>query len=695
MCLLCMGKGTRPISDEQKTLINTHLYNKYQEHAELLPQSLCPACQRKLTSLTTATPRDIPLLKFDQLVEDLQGKDSSILTTHCSCEVCVYATWNPPHPKAKRPVSKYHNPPTEPDPPPRQASPQTSVLEASLASSSLSISSPNTSQGVVCQSCFGPVEEGTDHTCNRTTRLKNVEKLLTPRSKQQLASSVIRDAREAGGSQTVSLMNPHGRPTEVTATPTNKRAKRRLNLPSPLPHSALESIQVSENMSGRAVTRTAQTLRKEGARIEPNLGKALKQKNKTLEQYFDLHSMTFSKKQEQGEHQKLTKDVVCTNDLQGLLEFIKQHRNVNNVRTQIGMDGGGGFLKVCMNVINEDRSPTQSPVTKKPTSQARFLDTGVKKLLIIGIVPNVQENYHNVKTLINACGATQFNFTLATDMKLGNILCGIMQHGSTHPCCWCEIARDFKVQEGAIPRKRTLGRIREQASLYKKSLEEGRKVKPAEFFNCIENPLFFDLSDDTEIIDLIPPPELHLMLGTTSKLYEEVLNKMQREGEDRQRIEIWAREHNIVREEYRGGAMEGNKCRTLLKKAVDLGKELPDKYRVFAVALHRLGKVVTSCFSKELVEVEGKNYEQLIQEFHEVYLACQISITPKVHALLIHVPEWCFKNQVGLGHVSEQASESVHHDFKKKWEHFKVREDNKKFGEKLKSCIVQYNSSHL
>ncbi len=358
------------------------------------------------------------------------------------------------------------------------------------------------------------------------------------------------------------------------------------------------------------------------------------------------------------------------------------------------MDRGGGFLKVCLNVIEDARTPTQSPVTKKPTSQDKFRDTGVKKLIILGIVANVQENYHNVKTLLDACQVKQLTFTLATDMKLANILCGIMAHGATYPCCWCEIAKDYKVQEGAAPRKRTLGRIREQARLYKSSLQGGKKGKPWDFYNCIEDPLFADLDDSTEILDLIPPPELHLMMGVTTKLYEEVLYKMQRDGEDAKRIEEWARQHNIVREHYRGGVMEGNKCRALLKKAVDLGKELPDKYRVYAVALHRFGKVVTACFSKELVKVEGKTYEELIQEFHEVFLACQINQTPKVHTVLVHVPEWCYRQQKGLGYASEQASESVHYDFRKKWEHFKVRED-KRFGESLKSCVIQYNSSHL
>ncbi len=689
LCLLCLSKGQRVLPEQAKPVIQQHVFSAYLENQDVLPKRLCNSCYQKLYSQVSQVKRPLPPpLDFTKMSADLKGLDVDTLSSLCACPICRNMSL-PVRPGQKRQLSCYHVQPTAATPP---ASQQALPVQGQTAAAA---TVPE--QHLLCPRCLGPVGRGLPHSCTREARVENAEKVLTPRSSQHLASRIIRQQTEASGSGTIQLQNFRGKSTSVTATPTGTKAKRRLNLPDPLPHSALEAIQVSENMSGRAISRTAQALRAQGVPVQPNLERSLAQKQQRLSEYFDLRSLTFKMKTDKGETQVM-KQVVCTKDAKGLMDFIKSERRVNSCRAHFGLDGGGGFLKLCLNVIEEPRTPSQSPVAKKPPAGAsRFLDSGVKKLLVVAIVANVQENYHNVKTLLDASNIpiSSLQFSLGTDMKLANILCGIMQHSSVHPCCWCEISREYSITPETVPKRRTLGRIREFVRRYKECLRTGKKVRPQDFFNCIEMPLFTDLPDDIEILDLIPPPELHLMMGVVSKLYEEVLARLERDGEDRKKIEHWAAAHNIVREEYRGGTMEGNKCRALLKQAVDLGKQLPQQYRVFAVALIRFSKVVTACFSKELVIVDGKEYQDLIPEFHQAYLDCGISITPKVHAVIMHVPEWCARKGKGLGLVSEQASESVHHDFRKKWEHFKVQENNPRFGNNLRNCIVHYNSSHI
>ena len=48
-----------------------------------------------------------------------------------------------------------------------------------------------------------------------------------------------------------------------------------------------------------------------------------------------------------------------------------------------------------------------------------------------------------------------------------------------------------------------------------------------------------------------------------------------------------------------------------------------------------------------------------------------------------------------LGPVSEQASESVHHDFSEKWKNYKVANTHPNFGGNLLKAIVAYNSQNL
>ena len=56
-------------------------------------------------------------------------------------------------------------------------------------------------------------------------------------------------------------------------------------------------------------------------------------------------------------------------------------------------------------------------------------------------------------------------------------------------------------------------------------------------------------------------------------------------------------------------------------------------------------------------------YQYYIKHFENVYKDLGISVTPKVHILIRHVPEFIKKHNRSLGWYSEQALESIHYDF--------------------------------
>ncbi len=121
-------------------------------------------------------------------------------------------------------------------------------------------------------------------------------------------------------------------------------------------------------------------------------------------------------------------------------------------------------------------------------------------------------------------------------------------------------------------------------------------IKAQKFKNCISFPLLCG-DDDAKVLDVVPPPELHLLLGITNKIFDELNSAW---GKDK--AYKWAYNQCIVRVEYRGGSMEGNQCQMVLKKAATLCQELPEHLKKFGLALDQFSQVVEGCFSQVLHE---------------------------------------------------------------------------------------------
>lgn len=69
------------------------------------------------------------------------------------------------------------------------------------------------------------------------------------------------------------------------------------------------------------------------------------------------------------------------------------------------------------------------------------------------------------------------SFTIACDLKMANILAGLMSHASAHPCTWCCAKREHLGRPGL---SRTLTDNEEN---YNRWLREGGDSKKAKFFS--------------------------------------------------------------------------------------------------------------------------------------------------------------------------------------------------------------------
>ncbi len=131
-------------------------------------------------------------------------------------------------------------------------------------------------------------------------------------------------------------------------------------------------------------------------------------------------------------------------------------------------------------------------------------DGGVKKLVIIGLVPDVDENYRNLLLCWVKIGLSDISlpYTIATDLKMANILIGLMSHGCNHPCTWCNISK-CDLLNGKCGDLRTLGSL---SDLYWAWFDSGSEKSSAKSFGNVIHPCIIKGDMNKLILDLIPAP---------------------------------------------------------------------------------------------------------------------------------------------------------------------------------------------
>lgn len=305
----------------------------------------------------------------------------------------------------------------------------------------------------------------------------------------------------------------------------------------------------------------------------------------------------------------------------------------------------------------------------------------MKRLFILSAVPSAQENYDNVGQLFSALNITPFDGTIATDLKLANILIGIMSHSSAYPCTYCYAKHD---------ELHTCSELRTTANVlknYEDWLTKGRGSKRVakKYFNCIHPPLI-TTADGKSFLDIIPPPELHLMLGVVNTVFTHMLKECEKEAED------WAKACHVQREiTYGSSGFKGNACRTLLHNIDILRSSSNLAVLKYVQVFEDFNSVVSACFGNVL----ENNYTTCIENFKKSYISLGVSVTPKVHIVFFHVREFCHKTGMSLGFFSEQAMESVHFDFKSVWLKNKVGENHPDYPTKLLRAVCSYNALHV
>ena len=292
-----------------------------------------------------------------------------------------------------------------------------------------------------------------------------------------------------------------------------------------------------------------------------------------------------------------------------------------------------------------------------------------------------------MEKIFNELKIGHLQFQLAADLKLDRICLGIQGGNPSYPCIYCEKKYPFEDQEPAP--LRTLGSLRQNCQDFETPAAAGSKKKEAKECKSVVNMPLFSGDNNVRILDLIPPPELHIFTGITTKIFSVLNVQWSAQTGVKDAGLQWAAAHGASAD-WQGG-FNGNKCSTLLSKLDDLENSVPSNLKMFVTALRDFKKVKDGCFGQTLDEW----FECYISDFRRSFKALKMKETHKVHTLLDHVADFCNERFEPLGRYSEQASESVHADFKKVYANYARDPNHPEFVPQLLNAILKYNSLHL
>ena len=127
----------------------------------------------------------------------------------------------------------------------------------------------------------------------------------------------------------------------------------------------------------------------------------------------------------------------CTDVNQTVLKVLTERgMDPGMADVHVGIDGGQNMLKVGITITERNDNEELGRATYSQVIFSIYLESysiwinvqgvavkqaknsSVNKLLILGIVPEVPENYHNVKEILSSLNFEVIEFTAAADIKM-------------------------------------------------------------------------------------------------------------------------------------------------------------------------------------------------------------------------------------------------------------------------------------
>ena len=421
VCLLCFQKSKRmrDLSAALRQLIEDHLVNGLDANDERLPKVVCNTCYNVLMDYKIGIfTRKIDIFDYSKLSDNLRPVTRSSPT--CECLVCQIGQCKHNHFDTLGLV-------------PRKV----------VGRPALNPISPNVPSTItICSLCLCIKAKGISHNCTPQSKYINLIPMISDkRCGEQIASHILKEKSKKEGTSKIDLSQHRGRPVRLELFPDENNITQ-------ITHEQMEEIKTDLNLSQNKTLRLARNMRicsKNRSVIESGLTGYLKDCIHKTDNIYTIESLQLGEKKNTvvfcSDICKLVEDMTCA---RGILEG-------TDLLFKIGLDYGGGFLKVCLNMICLNMSPpARKRVRFDDGVDHTYKNTSVNKLIILAAAQDAKETYETIKAM---CDRLNFEtlkphgeISIAADLKMANMMFGLMAHSSTHPCTWCTSHRyDFLI----------------------------------------------------------------------------------------------------------------------------------------------------------------------------------------------------------------------------------------------------------
>lgn len=578
-----------------------------------------------------------------------------------------------------------------------------------------------------CNYCYGKVGKGIPHPCTRSKKVRrtqeaNVKKIiqkLPEKVQDRIVGGVLKrkilddqDQKDTRHDITLNLTTM-GKKMTVTVNPKHKKEAY-------FPAEFFHNYQTNTGASWQQMKILGNFIRCGAGRksIPKKLLKETSDKGKLLQSLYKTGEFDFdiekekkeSNAKERNETTGKAKRPVVYADATELLEAVISERHlIGNYFVKVMADSGQGFLKMSMSIIPEDHlkansdEVTDEPAASKKTRYAEGGSTGkkapvtsVKRLILLCVVPKVKESYDNMKLLFDLTQINKISFKFVSDFKLLLIVNGQQTATASYPCPFCFISlNDLRDKKDVDLGLKTYGDLDKD---YKKFCFLQKNKKKAAFCHSTVNKPLFNENPDIKVSEKCMVPELHIMQGFVNHAFwHSLVNLVGRE-----KALLWPEKLKIISKNYQGELFEGNHCRKLLQEADKLLD--PRIYDVvgylslvpYVEAFKVMNQIVTDYFSNNLKNSKD-SLEKKISQLKYHLRGIKITETLKIHVLVNHIVDSLdYLNGYGFGVWSEQAGESVHREFLKYWERYKINMlSDSSYANRLLCAVVEFSSRHI